>query len=83
MVLETTSPRAARGRACGGAVERTQLQLKSTVWVKWPDWMMPEKRNQKSGPTASEKSIPNGRDVHVQKNKRAFPNSREEARAKE
>ena len=48
---ETTSPRAARGRACGGAapertwkgraacrssdaVERTQLQLKPTVWAK-------------------------------------------------
>ena len=39
------------------AVERTQLQLKPTVWVKWTVWMIPEKRSQKSGPTAGEKSI--------------------------
>ena len=39
MVLRPPSPRAARGRACGGAVKSVQrrsdaVERKSTVWVK-------------------------------------------------
>ena len=66
------------------AVERTQLQLKPTVWVKM-DSLDDDRRKEarRADPQRVKRAFPNSRDVHVQKNKRAFPNSREETRAKE
>ena len=65
-------------------MERTQLQLKPTVWANMARLDdAGEKKARRADPQRVKRAFPNSRDVHVQKNKRAFPNSREETRAKE
>ena len=76
-----------KGRAAcrsNDAVERAQLQLKTTVWANMARLDdAGEKEARRADPQRVKRAFPNSRDIHVQKNKRALPNSREEARAKE